>query len=112
MKFKMKISANKQQKEKKDFSWSMIVLAWSQLIAGSVAIYTMIRCAQTGDLTPLAYLIPAVFVDASAVTAVVLWKRRSENVIAFLSTKKFKDSIEWLKNKDIDPAEFIRVLKE
>lgn len=112
MKLKTGTLNYKRQKEKKDFSWSMVVLAWVQFIAGVVAVYTMVMCAYTGDLASLAYLIPAVFIDAPAVTAVVLWKRRSENVIAFLSNKKFKDAIEWLKAKDVDPAEFIRVLKE
>ena len=113
--FRINIPENKNQKtnkEKKDFSLSMVVLAWAHFIAGVVAIFTIVMCACSGNLDPLAYLIPAVFVDAAAVTAVVLWKRKHENVIAFLSNKKFKAAIEWLKEKDVDPAEFIRVLKE
>lgn len=102
----------KKVKEKKDISWSMVVLTWVHVLAGIVAVFTMAMCIWQGNMDPLAYLIPAVFIDAPAVTAVVLWKRKHENVIAFLSNKKFKDAIEWLKTKDVDPAEFIRVLKE
>lgn len=120
MEFEVSISKGKKQnkikekkvKEKKEFSWGLAVLIWAHLLAGAVSIFTMVMCAYTGDFTSLAYLIPAVFVDASAITAVVLWKRKHENVIAFLSNEKFKKAIEWLKTKDVDPAEFIRVLKE
>lgn len=115
MEFEVNISKGKKQKkikEKKDSSQSMMVLVWVHVLASIVAIFTMVMCVYTNDLTSLAYLIPAVFIDAPAVTAVVLWKRKHENVIAFLSNEKFKKAIEWLKTKDIDPAEFIRVLKE
>ena len=120
MEFEVNISKSKKQnkskqtkvKEKKDFSWGLFALVWVHILAGIVAIFTMVMCVLTKDLTSLAYLIPAVFIDAPAVTAVVLWKRKHENVIAFLSNEKFKKAIEWLKSKDVDPAEFIRVLKE
>ena len=106
------IPKNTKLKEKKDISWSMVVLTWAHVLAGIVALFAMIMCAVTKDMSILAYLIPAVFIDAPAVTAVVLWKRKHENIIAFLSNKRFKAAIEWFKEKDIDPAEFIRVLKE
>lgn len=117
MKFEMNISKDKKQKEKKvkekkGFSWGLAILIWTHLLVSVVAIFTMIMCVLEKSFEPLAYLIPAVFVDASAITAVVLWKRKHENIITFLSSDKFKKAIEWLKSKDIDPAEFIRVLKE
>lgn len=93
-------------------SRSMAVLIWSQVLAGIVSIFTMIMCAVTRDLTPLMYLIPAVFVDASAVTTVVLWKRKHENVINFVSDARVYAAVEWLKSKDVDPVDFIRILKE
>ena len=114
MKTKILVPKFKQytkNKEKK-ISWSMFILIWAQLLASIALVFALIMCYRMNNLDPLAYLIPAVFVDASAVTAVVLWKRKHENIIIFLSSEKFKKAIEWLKSKDIDPAEFIRVLKE
>ena len=114
MKTKILVPKFKQytkNKEKK-ISWSMFILIWAQLLASIALVFALIMCYRMNNLDPLAYLIPAVFVDASAVTAVVLWKRKHENIIIFLSSEKFKKAIEWLKSKDIDPAEFIRVLKD
>ncbi|MGN0629051.1 MAG: hypothetical protein ACI4IW_05440 [Oscillospiraceae bacterium] len=93
-------------------SRSMIVMIWAQALAGLTSVFTMIMCAITYDLSPLLYLIPAVFVDAGAVTTVVLWKRKHENVLNFISDSRVHAAVEWLKSKDVDPIEFIRILKE
>lgn len=90
----------------------MLVLIWVQILASITAIFTIWNCISTGDSTALTVLIPSVFVDASAVTALVLWKRKNERAFSFFSDDNMKKSIEWFKSHDIDPIEFFRALKE
>lgn len=103
---------NDKPKDKRQHSQSMMVLIWVQVLATVTALFSFWNCVTTGDSTALTILIPSVFVDASAVTALVLWKRKTENIFSFFSDKEMRESVEWFKDHDIDPVEFFRALKE
>lgn len=98
--------------EKGDYSRSMVVLIWVQLLATVTALFSFAIVIITNDSMALTILIPSVFVDASAVTALVLWKRKTERIFSFFSDKEMRKSIEWFKEHDIDPVDFFRALKE
>lgn len=93
-------------------SKSMWILIWVQVLATITIIVSLIMCVVTQDTTILSVLIPSVLVDASAVTALVLWKRKNENVMMFIRDKTIQTAIQWLMEQGIDPADFIRAFKE
>ena len=101
-------------KEKKQMppSKSMWILIWVQVLATITIIASLIMCVITQDTTILSVLIPSVLVDASAVTALVLWKRKNDNVMMFIRDKTIQTAIKWLMEQGIDPADFIRAFKE
>ena len=109
-----RININKleSKKDNGERSRSMMVLVWVQVLATITALFSFWNCWSTGDSSALTVLIPSVFVDASAVTALVLWKRKNERIFSFFSDEKMRKSIEWFKDHDIDPVEFFRALKE
>lgn len=93
-------------------SKSMWILIWVQVLATITIIVSLIMCVVTQDTTILSVLIPSVLVDASAATALVLWKRKNENVMMFIRDKTIQTAIQWLMEQGIDPADFIRAFKE
>ena len=93
-------------------SKSMWILIWVQTLATITIIASLVMCVVTQDTTILSVLIPSVLVDASAVTALVLWKRKNENVMMFIRDKTIQMAIKWLMEQGIDPADFIRAFKE
>jgi len=101
-----------KKKNQEQRSKSMFVLYWVQALATVTALFSFWSCIATGDTTALTVLIPSVFVDASAVTALVLWKRKNERAFSFFSDKEMRKAIEWFKEHDIDPVDFFRALKE
>lgn len=106
------ISHKNKKTERTAISRSMLVLTWVQALATITAFFSIWHCITTGDPTALTILIPSVFVDASAVTALVLWKRKNERAFSFFSDREMRKAIEWFKEHDIDPVEFFRALKE
>lgn len=101
-----------KKKEKIPPSKSMLILIWVQVLAAVTVILSFVMCAITMDTTILTVLIPSVFVDASAVTALVLWKRKNENVMMFIRDKTIQNAIQWLIDRNIDPSDFLRAFKE
>jgi hypothetical protein len=101
-----------RHKSKKENSKSMLVLYWVQTLATATALFSFWNCIYAGDASALTVLIPSVFVDASAVTALVLWKRKNERAFSFFSDEEMRKAIEWFKEHDIDPIDFFRALKE
>lgn len=101
-----------KKNNKTPMSKSMIILVWVQILATIVSVFGMVTCIIYGDLSVLCYLIPAIFVDASAVTALVLWKRKSENVLMFLMDDRMRNAVEWLTSQGIDASDFFRAFKE
>lgn len=102
----------KNSKKKAPHSKSLWILIWVQALATITVVFSFWAVKETGDTSALTVLIPSVFVDASAVTALVLWKRKNENVFAFFQKDEMRQTIEWFNEHGIDPIEFFRALKE
>lgn len=101
-----------KQKNKRQRSQSMLVLVWVQVLATITALFSFWLTVKTQDPSVLMVLIPAVFVDASAVTALVLWKRKNERIFSFFSDEKMRESFEWFLAHNVDPVDFFRAFKE
>lgn len=93
-------------------SQSMAILVWVQVLATVTALFSFWITIVTKDPSTLMVLIPAVFVDASAVTALVLWKRKNERSFSFFSDEKMREAVKWFIENNIDPVDFFRALKE
>ena len=93
-------------------SQSMVILVWVQVLATITAFFSFWLTIATRDPSVLMVLIPAVFVDASAVTALVLWKRKNEKSFSFFSDEKMREAVKWFIENGIDPVDFFRALKE
>lgn len=110
--YKQKIKRDKKEIDKKPHSKSMWILSWVQILATLTALFSFWQTVETKDPSVLMVLIPAVFVDASAVTALVLWKRKNERIFSFFSDEKTREAMKWFKENDIDPVDFFRAFKE
>ena len=110
--YKQKIKRDKKKIDKKPHSKSMWILSWVQILATLTALFSFWQTVETKDPSVLMVLIPAVFVDASAVTALVLWKRKNERIVSFFSDEKTREAMKWFKENDIDPVDFFRAFKE
>lgn len=108
--FNRKTIHKKESEIMQSKSWGILV--WAQALATVTALFSIGHCICTGDSSALIVLIPSVFVDASAVTALVLWKRKNENIFSFFSDQKMRNAVEWFNERNIDPVDFIRALKE
>lgn len=79
------------RKKKKEFS--KIILAVIGAASAVVTVFSMIAVLITGDTTPLAYLIPAVFGELATATGFYYSKAKAENKIKL--TKKYgRDIVE------------------
>ena len=110
--YSQKGNGEKKKGIKQPRSRSMLVLIWVQVLATVTALFSFWLTVVTKDPSVLMVLIPSVFVDASAVTALVLWKRKNERAFSFFSDERMRESVEWFKNHDIDPVDFFRAFKE
>ena len=61
--------------------FSKIFLAASGAAAAVLSLFTMAAVWHTGDTSPLAYLIPAVFGELATATGFYYWKAKTENRI-------------------------------
>ena len=64
-------------KRKPEFS--KVIFACAAALTAVVTIFTFAAVWKTGDLSPLAYLIPAVFGELATATGFYYWKARNEN---------------------------------
>lgn len=69
---------------KKKIEFSKIIILCIGLIALSTVIFTFVMIYRTGDLTPLAYLIPAVFTELATATGFYYNKAKAENKLKIL----------------------------
>lgn len=67
------------QRKKLEFSKKILIVAG--MINLAVIVFTMIMIAKTGDLTPLAYLIPSVAGEVATGTGFYYAKAKVENAI-------------------------------
>ena len=65
----------------KKFEFSKIILIASSALVLVVTVFTLIMIWKTRDLSPLCYLIPAVFADLATATGFYYNKAKAENRI-------------------------------
>ena len=81
-----------KKKQKKSVEFSKKIVIGVSIVTVSVTIFSCVMVAITKDTTPLAYLIPAVFVEASAATGFYYDKSKAENKIKLMKENKIKPS--------------------
>lgn len=67
------------EKPKTEFSKKLLYVVFG--ITGIVILFTMYMIWETNDLTPLSYLIPALFVEVASASSLYYWKAKKENEI-------------------------------
>lgn len=71
----------------KKIEFSKIILLVSFAFALAITVFTCVMVKETKDLTPLMYLIPAIFAEFSVGTAFYYKKAGAENVIKIRGSK-------------------------
>ena len=85
------------KKEKKKTEFSKKILFVAGIVNIAVVAFTCVMVWRTLDLTPLAYLIPAVAAEVATGTGYYYWKARAENQIK-LRQQYGQDAIETFEN--------------
>lgn len=70
-----------RNKEKKKFEFSKIIFIAVSVLTLSVTVFTLVIVWRSGDTSPLAYLIPAVFAELATATGFYYSKAKAENRI-------------------------------
>ncbi len=73
----------RQRHRKTEFSKKIIL--FMTVFTVIITAFTLAVIWRTGDTSPLAYLIPAVFAEYATATGFYYWKARAENKIKLLS---------------------------
>lgn len=71
--------SNGNTKPKMEFSKKILIVA--AIINIAVLLFSCVMVWRTGDLTPLAYMIPTVAAEVATGTAYYYWKAKAENTI-------------------------------
>lgn len=66
---------------KKKFEFSKVIIFIVGAVTIAVTAFTLYMVWETKDMTVMAYLIPAIFTEASSATGFYFWKARTENKI-------------------------------
>ena len=66
---------------KKKVEFSKLILIGVSLLVLAVTGFTGFMVWKTNDLSPLMYLIPAVFTELATATGYYFWKAKQENVV-------------------------------
>lgn len=66
-------------KQPTEFSKKLLYVIFA--VTGVIIAFTLAIIWRTGDTSPLAYLIPSVFVEVATATGFYYWKARKENEI-------------------------------
>lgn len=83
----------RRKPRQKKFEFSKLILIVVSIFAISVTIFTLRIVAITGDTSPLAYLIPAVFAELATATGFYYSKAKAENKIKLAKNYK-RETIE------------------
>ncbi len=71
-----------QSRKKSEFSKKIII--FMTVFTVIITAFTLAAVWRTGDTSPLAYLIPAVFAEYATATGFYYWKARTENKIKLM----------------------------
>lgn len=92
-----------KKKRKKKFEFSKIIFLGISAVTISVAVFSCYMIWKTGDLSPLAYLIPSVFAELATATGFYYRKAQKENELKlphYLTAQK-TDGCEEVVDEDI-----------
>lgn len=81
---------NRRRKKKAPLEFSKKILLFAALVNVVVIVFTLIMIWRTNDLTPLAYLIPAVAAETATGTGFYYAKAKVENRIKLMKQNKIK----------------------
>lgn len=80
-KARKQIARRSLKKPKKKIEFSKLIFAGVSIATTAVVVFSCVMMYRTGDLTPLAYLIPSVFTELATATGYYFWKAKRENEI-------------------------------
>lgn len=70
---------SRSKRYKTEFSKKLLYVIFA--VTGIIIAFTLYIVWRTGDTSPLAYLIPAIFTEVATATGFYYWKARKENEI-------------------------------
>lgn len=74
------------KKHKKKIEFSKIILIGVSILTTYIVLFSSYMIWETKDLTPLAYLIPAIFTELATATAFYFNKSKAENKIKLMKS--------------------------
>ena len=95
------------KKSKMEFSKKIFIFVAAVTVI--VTAFTMYMVWETKDLTPLVYLIPAIFAETASATSFYFWKSKAENQLKIarsIKEEKLCDEINGIK-EITDNAEYM-----
>lgn len=88
----------RRRTKKKKFEFSKLIIVVVGIVSLVIIIFTLVIIWKTGDTTPLAYLIPAVFAELATATGFYYNKAKAENKIKIAKS----EGVEFLSQTGID----------
>lgn len=88
----------KRKKQETEFSKKLLYVIF--FVTGIVTAFTLYMIYETKDLSPLGYLIPALFVEVAAATGFYYWKAKAENTIKLRKIYGEELTREWDENEN------------
>lgn len=86
--------ARKRYRKKKKMEFSKKIFVWTSLATTIVTIFTGVMIWRTNDLSPLMYLIPAMFAELATATAFYYNKAKAENKIKLMKSYRIEPTNE------------------
>lgn len=80
--------SRRRHKKKNKMEFSKKIFVWTSLATTIVTIFTGVMVWRTNDLSPLMYLIPAMFAELATATAFYYSKAKAENKIKLMKSYK------------------------
>lgn len=82
--------SRRRYRKKKKMEFSKKIFIWTSLATTIVTIFTGVMVWRTNDLSPLMYLIPAIFTELATATAFYYNKAKAENKIKLMKSNKIE----------------------
>lgn len=95
-----------KKNQKKKFEFSKLIFAGVSILTISVVIFSCRMIYVTGDLSPLAYLIPSVFAELATATGFYYRKAQKENEIKIPHYLASQGLTEGTVNPEDDPGNY------
>lgn len=80
--------SRRRYKKKNKMEFSKKIFIWTSLATTVITIFTGVMVWRTNDVSPLMYLIPAIFAELATATAFYYNKAKAENKIKLMKLYK------------------------